>query len=47
MSTMVATRPLFDARDSPFDTLSRTYDAIQLIAPTHPALVTYSNQCES
>jgi len=46
MSVMVATKPLFDGREWTFDTLSRTYDAIEEIAVNDLGLDTYPNQLE-
>ena len=44
MTTMVTTKPLFDGREWTFDTLSRTYDAIEEIAVNDLGLDTYPNQ---
>ena len=46
MSATVATKPLFDGREWAFDTLSRTYDAIEEIAVNDLGLDTYPNQLE-
>jgi stage V sporulation protein R len=44
--TTLAKKPLFDGREWTFDTLSRTYDAIEEIAVNDLGLDTYPNQLE-
>ena len=46
MTATVAAKPLFDGREWTFDTLSRTYDAIEEIAVNDLGLDTYPNQLE-
>jgi spore cortex formation protein SpoVR/YcgB (stage V sporulation) len=46
MTATMTKKPLFDGREWTFDTLSRTYDAIEEIAVNELGLDTYPNQLE-